>query len=326
MKRKTARTILAATLAFALTAQGPAWAFETNDQGHGGITRDALHGVSITLNGETLRFTDRAILEIHDANFAVDWHQFAADFHFDDEKLPAGSQRINALKTQVISSALGGNGAKARKALGGALHTIQDFFAHSNQVDAALSIPDFGTDVLTALPATTATCLTDGATLIPNVGLTSGYFKFVNGLCAPKNKCNHGDHGFCLQGINKDAPAHPLHGAAYGNATSASIRFVNSILNDPRMTADPRAIKRLMDIRPALAAAIDDTGSMGPVIGSVRDAATLMVRSLQGTANEPDTYLLERFGDPDVGSATVFTDGGSFLSAVSAISPAGGDD
>lgn len=326
MKRQSMRAALAAMLALVLAAPDPGRAFETNAQGHGGITQDALHGVSITLNGETLKFTERAILEVRKANFDVDWHQLAADFHFDDEALGGGSQRINALRAQVIAAAVGGDGKAARKALGGALHTIQDFFAHSNQVNAALPMPNFGTDVLAALPATTATCLADGATLIPNVGLTSGYFKFINGLCAPKGKCNHGDHGFCTGGINKDAPGNPLHGAAYGNATSASIKFVNSIINDGQMTADPRAIKRLMDIRPMIATAIDDTGSMGPVIGSVNDAVASMVTSLQGTPDEPDKYLLERFGDPSVGSAVAYTDAGGFLSAVGAISPSGGGD
>src|SRR5205814_10609545 len=181
-----------------------ALAVKTDDTGHGGINRDALGAVSITINGETLKFTDRAITEVRQANFDVDWHQLAASFHFDDEALAGGSQRIVDLRTQVIDSAVGGDGKAARQALGGAMHTIQDFFAHSNQVDASLAMPNFGTDLLTALPATTRTCEADGATLINGVGLTTGYFKFVSGLCAPSGKCNHGDHGFCLAGINKD--------------------------------------------------------------------------------------------------------------------------
>lgn len=326
MKRHLVRAAFAAAVVFGCAVPTAGWAFKTDDQGHGGITRDSLTAVSITLSGETLKFTDRAIVEVRKANFDVDWHQLAADFHFDDEALGGGSQRINALKTQVINAAVGGDGNAARTALGGALHTIQDFFAHSNQVDASLPIPNFGTNVLVALPATTHTCLADGATLIPSVGLTSGYFKFVSGLCAPTGKCNHGDHGLCQHGINKDEPTNPLHGAAYGNATSASTKFVNDIINDPQMTADPRAIKRLMDIRPMVATAIDDTGSMGPVIGSVNSAVGSIVSSLQGTPDEPDKYLLERFGDPGVGTGVVFGDATSFLSAVAAIYPSGGGD
>lgn len=158
MKR---HSIKAALLVIGLAASQSSWSFKTDDQGHGGITRDALQAVSITLGGETLKFTDRAILETRKANFDVDWHQLAPDFHFDDEALGGGSLRINALRTQVITAALGSDGNAARTALGGALHTIQDFFAHSNQVDASLPIPNFGSDLLTALPATTPTCLAD---------------------------------------------------------------------------------------------------------------------------------------------------------------------
>jgi hypothetical protein len=303
-----------------------AGAFKTDDTGHGGINRDALGAVSITINGETLKFTDRAITEVRQANFDVDWHQLAATYHFDDESLPGGSQRIVDLRKQVIDSAVGGDGKAARQALGGAMHTIQDFFAHSNQVDFSLTIPNFGTDLLTALPSTTKTCESDGATLIKGAGLTTGYFKFVFGLCAPSGKCNHGDHGFCTAGINKDESTNPLHSKAYDNAKAASIAFVKDIINDSRMTADPRAIKRLMDIRPMVSTAIDDTGSMGPVIGSVNTAVASIVNSLVGTPDEPDKYLLVRFGDPSVGSASIFQDATSFLSAVAGIFPSGGGD
>ena len=204
LKAVSNKAVLVCMLLLTWLIPDAGWAFKTDDQGHGGITRDALRDVSITINGETLKFTDRAAVEVRKANFAVDWHQLAADYHFDDESLPMGSQRINTLRTQVITAAIGGDGGAARTALGGALHTIQDFFAHSNQVNAALPIPNFGSDVLAALPTTTATCLADGATLIPRVGLTTGYFKFGSGLCAPSGKCNHGDHGFCTAGIIKD--------------------------------------------------------------------------------------------------------------------------
>ena len=302
-------------------------AFSLNETGHGGITRDALGSIAITLDGETLKFTDRAKEEIKDANFEVDHHQLTASFHFDDESLTAGTTRINALKEQVISNATGGDGKSARKALGGALHTIQDFFAHSNQADQGLAVPNFGVDVLPALPANVATCtgslLNPGSTLLPGAGLTTGYFKVP--LCNPPlGKCKHG-LAIC-PGIAKDSDGHPFHGVAYSGAVAASTRFIMSILNDSRMTADPKAIKRLMDIRPMIGAVIDDTGSMGSVISSVSSAVASIVSSVKGTPDEPDKYLLERFGDPVVGTSSVFSDSASFLAAVNSIYPYGGGD
>lgn len=257
----------------------------------------------------------------------MDRHQLSPSFHFDSESLSGGSIRINTLKERVISNAKGGDGISARKALGGALHTIQDYFAHSNQADQGLSIPNFGIDVLSALPSNVATCsgsfINPGSTLLPGAGLTTGYFTFP--LCNPPGgKCKHG-LPIC-PGIAKDSPTHPLHGTAYNNAVIASKKFVLLILNDPRMTSDPKAIKRLMDIRPMIGAVIDDTGSMGGVIRGVSSAVASIVATVKGTPDEPDKYLLERFGDPTVGTPSLFADSGDFLAAVNSIIPDGGDD
>lgn len=53
----------------------PVHAFSLNDPGHGGITRDALALSSITIGGETLKFTDRTKEE----TFEVDHHQLTGD-------------------------------------------------------------------------------------------------------------------------------------------------------------------------------------------------------------------------------------------------------
>ena len=282
---------LPAVVAFAACALflgSSAWSFSLNDTGHGGATRDALNAASVTVDGQVLKFTDRAKEEIKDANFDVDWHQFSPSFHFDNESLDTGTARIKALKEETITQAKGGNGKAARKALGGALHTIQDFFAHSNQANQGLSVPNFGVDVLTPLPATTATCtgsfLNPGSVLLNGVGTTTGYFI---PLCQPPgSKCKHGV-AIC-PGIAKDADDHPFHGAAYASAMAASSRFVLSILNDPSMISEPKAIKRLLDIRPQIGAAIDDTGSMGGVISGVAAGVANIVNSVQGTPDEPD--------------------------------------
>lgn len=324
-----ARLAALAGVAFTLSAVlsgSPAWSFSLNDTGHGGITRDALNAASVTVDGQTLKFTDRAKEEVKDANFDVDWHQFSPSFHFDNENLGTGTTRIKTLKEEVISQAKGGNGKAARKALGGALHTIQDFFAHSNQADQGLAVPNFGVDILTPLPATTATCtgsfLNPGSVLLTGVGTTSGYFI---PLCQPPGgKCKHG--AAICPGIAKDADDHPFHNVAYGSAVTASSRFIQSILTDPRMSSDPKAIKRLLDIRPQIGASIDDTGSMGSVIAGVVAGVTNIVNGVQGTADEPDKYLLVRFGDPNVGEAAIFNTPASFIAAVQAIVPNGGGD
>jgi hypothetical protein len=325
--RQPSRHLYWALLISLSLACSATFAFKLNDGGHGGITRDALQAISVTVEGETLRFSDRAKEEIKDANFEVDHHQLTASFHFDDESLTAGTQRINDLRQRVISEAIGGNGKSARQALGGALHTIQDFFAHSNAAERGDPIPEFGFAVLRAPLAGTATCtgslLNQGSVLLNGADLTTGYFKIP--LCDPPNgKCKHGL--FICPGIAKDADDHAFHAPAYSSAVQASRKFIESILNDSRMTADPRAIKRLLDIRPMLGAAIDNTGSMGGVIEGVKSAVTQIVSSVKDTPDEPDQYLLEAFGDPDVGPAQVFNDAASFAGALNGIVASGGGD
>jgi hypothetical protein len=192
----TGRSIL---LSLVLLLPTSLHAFKPNDTGHGGITRDALDEISVTINGETVKFTDAAKEEIKAANNGTDlsFDFFTPRAHFDDENLEESSRRIIALKVLVIAQATFGDGKEARKYLGEALHTIQDFFAHSNEPDEGLRIPNFGVDVLDKLPITTPTCtgtlFHPGSTLIPGAGLTTGYFLLP--LCdvgLPKGKCIHG--------------------------------------------------------------------------------------------------------------------------------------
>lgn len=324
------RRSLSHALVLLLVLSGkPASAFKLDEGGHGGITRDALAGIAVTLDGETLKFSEKAREEIRDANFAVDLNQLAASLHFDDEALDGGTARINSLKERTISLAKGGDGPGARKALGGALHTVQDFFAHSNHVESGGAIPNFGVATLAPLPASTATCTGTGeqagSVLIPNIGTTSGYFKLSQLICGfPAGKCRHGLAA--CEGIAKDEAGHPLHNVAYSNAVTASTRLVRQIVDDPRMTSDPPAIKRLLDVKPLFGTVIDDTGSMDTVIASVAGTVFNLVDATRGTRNEPDKYLLERFNDPDVGAPAIFSKAAAYLSAVNSITVSGGGD
>jgi hypothetical protein len=55
--------------------------------------------------------------------------------HFDDEKLIEGMERVRKLKKLVVLFAGQGRYVQARKAMGMALHTLQDFYSHSNWIE-----------------------------------------------------------------------------------------------------------------------------------------------------------------------------------------------
>lgn len=55
--------------------------------------------------------------------------------HFDAEKLVESNQRVIELTNRIYSSLRGGNFGQARKLTGQVLHTIQDFYSHTNWLE-----------------------------------------------------------------------------------------------------------------------------------------------------------------------------------------------
>jgi len=139
--------ILALALLCALLAGGAASAFKPNQDGHLGITRTALESISRALEGETLRFSTRAIDQIATANKDTDCGENGAcvclscvqdsSRHFDNEDFLSSTARLVDLKEKIILkiTAESPDGASARQDLGAALHAIQDFYSHTNWVE-----------------------------------------------------------------------------------------------------------------------------------------------------------------------------------------------
>ena len=148
----------------------------TAEFGHVGVVRDAINSPieRTSSTGETLRFSRRALEEIRDATAGVD-EVFSSrgelsvpNAHCDDELLPACSARIITIKNDIIAnlSSDSRDGSAARAQTGRALHTLQDFYAHSNWVNApgpgnAGPNTALGRTVLGALPAASSTCVDD---------------------------------------------------------------------------------------------------------------------------------------------------------------------
>ena len=134
------------------------------------ITKTVLKSISKTVGSNTYQFTDKAIEEVMKANQGVDECvscQFHSEFHFDGENFSGGSKRLVDLKSQILKDRSGSspNGAKAREHLGQALHTLQDFYAHSNRVEAGLSTFDaqLGVSTFTGEALTDKACPNDPA-------------------------------------------------------------------------------------------------------------------------------------------------------------------
>lgn len=312
------------------------WAFKPGI--HKDISKEALQATTTTLSdGRVITFTEDAIDDVRWANWRTDIGSgfFVGAFHFTEELFSASSSRLVNLKEQVIRlvTAAEPDGDEARKQLGTAFHTLQDFYAHSNWIERGMNGINsaLGRNVLADPSATTATCPGNPEALPANGGpiLTTAYYVGLLG-CGPiptPGKCWHGGPGGC-DGIHKDNPGRPFHEPARERAVLASEDYIASILQDPRMAGNDRAKKCLLGIgcSGTLGMVIDDTGSMGPEINQVKAQVAQIVNSVVGTDNEPEQYLLVRFGDPDVGPPFETGNAGVFLGRVNALFPSGGGD
>jgi hypothetical protein len=239
---------------------------------HEEITRDALGQISVTLsNGRNVSFTGPAIEVIADRNARTDSEQNKlASAHFDNETLNVGNERLVSLREFVgLWARLDDIAAmvQAWRNLGFALHTVQDFYAHSTWVE--LQRP--GLASLGRQGTVFGTPLSIGSTcsqfaVIPGSNLSTSYFEesqvllgtydyryYPSLLASPK--CAHGPtrwpSPFSVSnktpggaGINKDNDSREGHATAVALATGATVQFVKDILGDLR--DDDAAICRLL--------------------------------------------------------------------------------
>lgn len=320
---------------------------------HTKITSDAIEDLDLEFFGITdlTKPMKKAIEEISDANAEVDDDApKSAPHHFDGESLPEGQNRLVTLLQSVKTALNNDDVAGARSSLGQALHTLQDFYSHSNWVEYQPFVnPSLGRVgfPFTRLPKTFGTCTTCSGGLPPLVcpdcsenvtttSLTSGYYGGQDSPfnIKPSGKCSHGGltdsgaDGFFGEGINKDSldcefsPHNFLHTLAAELAVGATRQFIRDIKD----MVTPRQIKQLLGVGPTLAIAIDTTGSMGGIISSVKQQAIQIVNSRLGTDEEPAKYVLAPFNDPGVGPTTVTRDADTFKNAISALVASGGGD
>lgn len=83
-----------------------------------------------------------AVEDITDANAEVDDSEAAIPkAHFDNEQIFEGSKRLQELKSDATENIMGGRYQGARSNVGRALHSLQDFYSHSNWVELGNTEP-----------------------------------------------------------------------------------------------------------------------------------------------------------------------------------------
>lgn len=258
---RRASVVLTLVMLVLIVYSPPAWAFLPDI--HGEITVEAINSTQPIVDGQKLQFSQEAIQQIVNQNLETDHPRNLAQsvLHFDNEEFKLSSQRLITKRNEVITKITTTSfGPSAQANLGEALHTLQDFYAHSNWVELGREgiNQDLGRKKLDQ-PKDVATCPNDPSVLSGDglKELTSGYFTVPLGVCTVKaGKCRHGATYSilgslildCPSGLNKDDQKREGFDKARALAVEGSKDFLNQIFSDSRVAGNAKAIKLLLGI------------------------------------------------------------------------------
>lgn len=263
--------------------------------------------------GRAIENLNAAVQSIVDSNNGVDFSEKTgrlASYHFDSEKFTASQDKLNSYRWLAAKAIQQENYDAARQYTGILLHTLQDFYSHSNWVEMGMTIPyeDLAQYSVKEIPnvaspdkTTCKECSVCSDAILPEINkykvLTSGYYRtWKSGWqkddqgrdiekLAKNQKCSHGgilDLSTTIypkgDGINKDsvfsAAGMDRHFAAANLATTASAKILTNIRTE--VGDDVKFGKFLnLDLGPAnltvsICYVIDTTGSMGDELPQIQ--------------------------------------------------------
>ncbi|XP_041840152.1 von Willebrand factor A domain-containing protein 7-like isoform X2 [Melanotaenia boesemani] len=277
----------------------------------------------------------------------LDFDQSAAH-HFHNEAFQEGRDIITQFVAAVKNCTNEKNYVCGRQNLGQALHTLQDFYSHSNWVELENNVP-YSALIKPEQPLTSLTgpstptcrnCTGENCTdnLLPDVLLqrllTSGYFSSYSSA-KPRDKCSHGgpfdrtSKEDPVGGISKDENG-SSHGFHHAKAAALALNASMELLEDIRShVGNAKTFLRLMGLGPqgnVLCLVIDTTGSMSDDIFEAQLVTKDIIDSRRGTQQEPSAYILVPFNDPGFGPVTSTTDPDIFKARLSELTANGGGD
>ncbi|XP_037328876.2 von Willebrand factor A domain-containing protein 7 [Pungitius pungitius] len=288
-----------------------------------------------------------ALQEIYTQNGLVDRDLVnSAPHHFNSEAFAEGRGLIIEGLVAIKANIRKENFQAARETLGRVLHTLQDFYSHSNWVELGYTEPymnlirlDLPLENLADVGTATCNDCANGHCpnpILPNIlkekKLTSGYMG-ISSADKPKGKCSHGGAGDLTSsaeprgGISKDEPNSDnvdFHNAAVNAATAASLQ----LLEDIRVAAGDKNFLRMMGIARSsvVCFVIDTTGSMSQDIQEARMMVYKIIDRKKGTQDEPSEYILVPFNDPEFGPMIRTSDPEKMKSEINKLTASGGGD
>ncbi|XP_064407947.1 von Willebrand factor A domain-containing protein 7 isoform X2 [Latimeria chalumnae] len=273
----------------------------------------------------TKRFRS-AVMEIVRSNANMDFLEHTKNDpvqHFDSERIQAARKLLLFTRKEILEMVRFENYQAARSKLGQLMHSLQDFYSHSNWIEMGNwgiyeNLVRPGKDVGPIAAESQATCSDcTGWFCLDNILKSINLKKLLTtGYCGtdpekPPGKCSHGGvldssrQKSARGGINKDStspifsPHSPLHGDASRVALNASVQVLQELW---AAMGDKHFMRLLnMDSSSDLSFVLDTTGSMSEEITAVKERVRSIILNRRGTLREPSHYLLVPFNDPGFG-------------------------
>ncbi|UJR20150.1 hypothetical protein I4U23_023282 [Adineta vaga] len=251
---------------------------------------------------------------------------FNTDSHFDSERFVGGSQLVlKRYQSSINSINNAGNYDQARKTFGEMLHTLQDFYSHSNFIELNFTSPSdvlgerifqkeeyAPVDMRTCISCTGSSCQTQSnldETILKKKILTTGYFipkgaGFLFGK-KPKGKCSHGGSfdgsstDEPIGGINKDK-LDSVHGHLHYQAAGMAYQGTVKILRQFRNTIGDEAFGLFLTLKKnlhSLVISIDTACSMADYVELAKNISINIVNQYGQLEFAPYNYILISFTD-----------------------------
>ncbi|CAF4493071.1 unnamed protein product [Rotaria socialis] len=278
--------------------------------------------------------------EITLANIMTDLIYDPASYtHFDNEEFENGSKFIMMQLRAAQSSLARREWQYARMAIGFMLHSMQDFYSHSNWIELGMrepnrdlamgrrlgSIADKDTRTCKSCNGSDEDCIRDN--LIVDQYLTTGYYPYTHPIQKPPRKCNHGyictssgERSEGCEGISKDS-VHSPHGHLHYKAASIAYSATIKMLNELRASANTYTFSKFLGLTSSfsLVFVIDVSNRLQPLVGMIRTVTSQLVNSVQNLSTKPSNYILAPFNGSHWGPIHVVTKINEFFDLIESL-------
>ncbi|XP_059813383.1 von Willebrand factor A domain-containing protein 7 [Hypanus sabinus] len=281
------------------------------------------------------------------ANILVDvLYVLSSRRHFDSETILEGKKLLLTGKASVVRAILEDKRFSALQSMGSTLHTLQDFYSHSNWVELGFKSPNrnlidpsgtignlAGEEAATCQKCSSPESCQENilSNIVSRKLITTGYFSLNTFSKLPEGKCSHGGkldqtvRG--IGGINKDTLTSP-HGHKHLQAAAIATQASLELFLDIRDAVGDLKFLQFLCVDPpsGISFVIDTTGSMRDSIEAAKQRTIEIVQKTRNSRFQPSSYILVPFNDPEFGPVFETHDPDQFIVRLRQLTAEGGGD